>query len=79
MKRLFQVNSPGGKPVKFGQEGILFYGDKQAAKTARDALNATHTGGGAYTVSPGPDHKGHLPKRTRGHRRANRTHNYRGN
>ena len=78
MKRLFQINKPNGKVYSYADGTPLYYDNKPEAKRGRDDLNNQVPDGG-YTVSPGPDHKGHLPKRTRGHRRANRAHNDRGN
>ena len=71
MKRLFQVNDPHGNPAK-QEHGVVYFGDKMAAKSFRDGSNATH--GQGYTVSPGPDHRGLLTRKSRGHVRANRTH-----
>lgn len=69
MKRLFQVNDPHGKPAKAEGE-VVYFPDKIAAKSFRNGCNNTH--GQGYTVSPCPDHKGKLSKKSRGHIRANR-------
>ncbi len=71
MKRLFLVVDPKGHTVRGAEGAPMYFSNKQKAKACRDSLGKDK----GYTVSPGPDHKGHLPKRTRGHRRANRTHN----
>lgn len=55
MKRLFQVNKPNGKAFAPDGETVLYFENKPAAKSERNALNREHSAGG-YTVSPGPDH-----------------------
>lgn len=73
MKRLFQVNKPGGKAFAPDGQTVLYFEDKPTAKRERDALNREHPKEG-YTVSPGPDHKGLLPSKGRSHTRAKRIH-----
>ena len=79
MKRLFQVNKPNGKVHADDKNGTQYFESKVEAKKARDALNASlpaldFVGRALFAVSPGPDHKGKLPKKSRSHILRNRTH-----
>jgi hypothetical protein len=74
--KLFIIRKPNGT-VYVPEEGEAFFPNKPAAKAVRNSLNAgLKHGDKLYTVSPGPDHKGLLPRKSRGHLRSNRTHNH---
>lgn len=74
MKRLFQINKPGGGIVKDSEGVPLYFSDKQVAKTYRNTLKSDIAGPQGYTVGVGPDHKGKMPKKSRGHIFRNRVH-----
>ena len=72
MKRLFQVKNREGSAVRQEDGTPAYFADKASAKLVRDHYNRQDSQHNRYPVSPGPDHKGLLPKKSRGHIRRNR-------